>query len=131
MTKAQLMTLIGTLINDNNAKEISAQDVRDSLEAVYDTSILDVISEDEINTIIREYSTIVIQTLVDQKKPTRAEAIIAFKSLPHMDWAKNDTFYIRDSAGGNKMVFCTYISDGATDEATAGPIFYKDMNETV
>ena len=46
-----------------------------------------------------------------------------------MNWGLNDTFYIRDSAGGNKMVFVTYIADGATDEASAGDYFFKDMNE--
>ena len=91
----------------------------------------DFLTEVGVNELIREYSTIVEQVLGDQKKPTRDEALIAFKSLPHHDWTKNDTFYIRDDAGANKMVFCTYIADGATDEASAGPIFFKDMNETV
>ncbi len=36
MTKVALLNLINTLINDNNAKEISAKDVRDALEAVTD-----------------------------------------------------------------------------------------------
>ena len=87
----------------------------------------DFLTEVGVNELIREYSTIVEQVLGDQKKPTRDEALSAFKTLPHHDWTKNDTFYIRDDAGANKMVFCTYIADGATDEATAGPIFYKDM----
>ncbi len=89
--------------------------------------------QDKVATLtdIRDFSTIVIQTLADQKKPTRAEAILAFKTLPHHDWALNDTFYIRDSSGGNKMVFCTYIADGATDEANAGDYFFKDMNECI
>ncbi len=91
----------------------------------------DYLNVDEINALIRSYNTIVIQTLVDPKKPTRAEAITALKTLPNLDWTKNDTFYIRDSAGGNKMVFCTYIADGAADEASAGPIFFKDMNQCV
>ncbi len=38
MTKIQLLNVINTLINDNNAKEISAKDVRDALEAVYDSA---------------------------------------------------------------------------------------------
>ncbi len=91
----------------------------------------DFLTEDRINELIREYNTIVIQDLADPKKPTRAEALTAFKTLPHYNWANNDTFYIRDSGGGNKIVLCTYIADGAVDEATAGPIFFKDMNECV
>ncbi len=84
-----------------------------------------------VEEMIREFSTIVEQALADQKKPTRDEALIAFKTLPNFDWTKNDTFYIRDIVGANKMVFCTYIADGAIDELTAGPIFFKDMSVTV
>jgi len=91
----------------------------------------DFLNVDEINELIRSYNTIVIQPLGDPKRPTRAESIIAFKTLPNMDWSQNDTFYIRDSGGGNKMVFCTYIADGATDEASAGSFFFKDMTECV
>ncbi len=40
MTRAQLLTLVNTLINNNNNKEISAQDVRDSIMGCYDASIL-------------------------------------------------------------------------------------------
>ncbi len=90
----------------------------------------DFLNVDEINELIRSYSTIVTQDLADQKNPTRAECIIAFKTLPNMDWSLDDTFYIRDTGGANKMVFVTYIADGATDEASAGPFFFKDMKET-
>ena len=91
------------------------------------TDFLDI---EQINELIRSYHTIVVMSLVDDKKPTRAEAITAFKTLPHFDWAKNDTFYIRDNSGA-KTMFCTYFADGATDEASAGPFFFKDMNECV
>ncbi len=40
MTKVALLNLINTLINDNTAKEVSAKDVRDALEAVYDASVV-------------------------------------------------------------------------------------------
>ncbi len=91
----------------------------------------DFLNTEEVNDLIRSYNTVVTMVLADQKKPTRAEAITASKTLPNFDWTKNDTFYIRDTGGGNKMVFCTYISDGAVDEATAGPYFFKDMNECI
>ena len=83
-----------------------------------------------INDLIRSYNTIVVMSLADDRKPTRAEAITAFKTLPHFDWTKNDTFYIRDSTGA-KTMFCTYFADGATDEVSAGLFFYKDMNEAI
>ncbi len=88
----------------------------------------DFLNVEEVNELIRSYSTIVIMALGDNKRPTRAEAITAFKTLLNMNWSKNDTFYIRDSAGGNKMVFVTYLADGATNEASAGLFFYKDMS---
>ncbi len=90
----------------------------------------DFLNTEQVNDLIRSYHTIVVMALADDKKPTRAEAITAFKTLPNYDWAKNDTFYIRDSSGA-KTMFCTYFADGATDEATAGPFFFKDMNECV
>ena len=83
-----------------------------------------------INDLIRSYHTIVVMSLADDKKPTRAESITAFKTLPHFDWTKNDTFYIRDSTGA-KTMFCTYFADSATDETSAGMFFYKDMTECV
>ncbi len=93
----------------------------------------DFLNTDQVNTLIREYSTIVVYDLTDSKKPTRAEciAICASNHLPHFDWALDDTFYIRDTGGGNKIVFVTYIADGATDEASAGNYFFKDMTECV
>ncbi len=91
---------------------------------------IDFLNVDEINELIRSYHTIVVMSLADDKKPTRAEAITAFKQLPNYDWAKDDTFYIRDSTGA-KTMFCTYFADNATDEASAGPFFFKDMNECV
>ncbi len=189
MTTLQLKTLIDTLINDNTSKEISAQDVRDCLNGVYDTALLNStplsaadiaklanititnpvdldalvsglagkvdklsgmglsqedftttlldkltnstsFSADDIEEMIREFSTIVEYDLVDQKKPTTAEALIVFKMLPNFDWSKNDTFYIRDTGGANKVCYLVYVADGAVDEATAGPFFIKDMNQT-
>ncbi len=91
---------------------------------------IDFMDVDEINELIRSYHTIVVMSLADDKKPTRAEAITAFKQLPNYDWAKDDTFYIRDSTG-TKTMFCTYFADNATNEANAGPFFFKDMNECV
>ena len=90
----------------------------------------DFLNIEQINELIRSYHTIVVMALADDKKPTRAEAITAFKTLPHFDWAKNDTFYIRDSTGA-KTMFCTYFADGSTNEANAGPFFFKDMTECV
>ncbi len=90
----------------------------------------DFLNNTKVNELIREYSTIVVMSLADDKKPTRSEAIHAFKQLPHFDWTKNDTFYIRDSTGA-KTMFCTYFADSATNEATAGMFFFKDMNECV
>ncbi len=87
----------------------------------------DFLNTDSVNELIREYSTIVIMDLVDNKKPTNAEALVAFKTLPNYDWSKNDTFYIKDVTLGDKMVFCTYVAGNATDEASAGYFFFKDM----
>ncbi len=90
----------------------------------------DFLNTEQISELIRSYHTIVTMSLADDKKPTRAEAITAFKTLPNYDWAKDDTFYIRDSTGA-KTMFCTYFADGATDEASAGMFFFKDMNECI
>ncbi len=94
---------------------------------------VDFLNVDEINSLIREYSTIVVYDLADSKKPTRAEciAICSSNHLPHFDWSLDDTFYIRDTGGGNKIVLVTYIADGATDEASAGNYFFKDMTECI
>ncbi len=90
----------------------------------------DFLNTEQINDLIRTYKTIVVMSLADDKKPSRAEAINAFRQLPNYDWAKDDTFYIRDSTGAKTML-CTYFADTAVDEATAGPFFFKDMNECV
>lgn len=89
------------------------------------------LSANEVEVLIREFATIVEYDLADPKKPTRAECIETFKLLPNFDWALEDLYHIRDVVLGDKIVMVTYIPDGATDEATAGPFFFKDMTETV
>jgi len=87
----------------------------------------DFLTADEVNDLIREYMYVVRMNLQHDKDPSRNECLIAFKTLPNFDWAKDDAFYIRDT-GGSNMVSVTYLSDGGTSEATAGQFFFAAMN---
>jgi len=89
----------------------------------------DFLNNDKVNELIREYNTTVIMTLVNPIKPTRLEALAAFKILPHFDWTKDDSFFIREAVGDPDLVFVDYQADGATNEATAGMFFYRALAE--
>ena len=89
-----------------------------------------VMTEPDVEQMVREFRHTVVLDTADHNKATRAEAITAFKQLPHFDFTKDDAFYIKDTTG-NKMISMKYFADGATDEASAGRFYYRAMNECV
>ena len=115
------VTQIATLLPDNTNGDISPKDLRDAF---------DVIEPDNLATIdtIREFRHTVVMDTADHSKATKAEAITAFKQLPHFDFSKDDQFYIKDTTG-KKMISMKYFADGATDEASVGRFYNRAMVE--
>ena len=89
-----------------------------------------VMTEPDVEQMVREFRHTVVLDTTDHNKATRAEAITAFKQLPHFDFTKDDAFYIKDTTG-SKMISMKYFADGATDEASAGKFYFRAMSECV
>ena len=84
----------------------------------------DFLNVDEVQDMIRSYDVTVSISTVGNK-PSIAECITAFKTLPNMDWSKDDRFYI-DSTNKGKMNFVKYLANGDVDETGTNYKFWLE-----
>ena len=84
----------------------------------------DFLNVDEVHELIRSYD-VTVSTTTTANKPSIAECVSAFKTLPNMDWAKDDRFYI-DSTNKNKLNLVKYVANGDVDEAGTNYRFWLE-----
>ena len=88
--------------------------------------------DNDIATIatIREFRHTVVMDIARHGKATRAEAIKAFKRLPHYEWTMDDQFYIKDVTG-KRMLSMKYFADKSGTPGVIGRFFYRAMTECI
>ena len=78
----------------------------------------------EVHDMIRSYD-VTVSMVTSGNKPSISECITAFKTLPNMDWSKDDRFYI-DSTNKGKLNLVKYLANGDTDERGTNYTFWLE-----